>query len=160
MRRRPGLSGTSRSSELEVSANDVWRVVANGHDRPQWYVDAAPFVARRALDRALGGAGRPWRPPGTPVLSTGDRAGFWLVEEADHAARRLVLRAEVRAPGEVRLESLVAGLGDGRSLLVQRVSFAPTGLLGRAYLVADLPAREVLLELVHRRLLDDVRRGT
>lgn len=160
MRRRPGLSGTSRSSDLAVSASAAWRVVANGHDRPQWYVDAAPFVARGALDSLLGGAGRPWRPPGTPVLETGDRAGFWEVEEADHAARRLVLRAAVRAPGEVVLETLVARLGDDTSMLVQRVSFTPAGLLGRAYLVADLPAREVLLELVHRRVVADVRRQT
>jgi hypothetical protein len=159
MRRRPGLTGTSRSSELAVPAADVWRVVANGRDRPQWYVDAAPFVARGALDSLLGGIGRPWRPPGTPVLSTGDRAGFWEVDEADHDVRRLVLRAAVRSPGEVLLETLVVGVGD-RSQLVQRVSFVPDGLLGHAYLLADLPAREVLLELVHRRVLDDVRRET
>ena len=160
MRRRAGLSGTSRASELEVAANDVWRVVANGRDRPQWYVDAAPLVFRGGVDRLLGGAGRPWRPPGTPVLSTGDRAGFWEVDEADHDARRLVLRAAVRAPGEVVLETLVGNLGTGRSLLVQRISFTPSGLLGRAYLLADIGAREVVMEGVHRRLLADVRLET
>jgi hypothetical protein len=160
MRRRPGLSGTSRSTELPVPAAAVWRVVANGRVRPQWYVDAAPLVARGWLDGLVGGAGRPWPPPGTPVLTTGDRAGFWEVEEADHAARRLVLRAAVRAPGVVLLETLVGDLGSDRSLLVQRVSFAPSGLLGHAYLLADLGAREVVAELVHRRLLGDVRRET
>ncbi len=158
MHRRPGLSGTSRSSEPKVGAGAAWRVVANGHDRHQWYVDAAPLVARGWVDRGLGGVGRPWRPPGTPVLSTGDRAGFWAVEEADHEAHRLVLRAAVRAPGEVRLTTTVEPLGDERCRIAQRVSFAPYGVLGRVYLVADLPAREVLLELVHRRLLADVRR--
>ena len=160
MHRRPGLSATSRSSDLEVLAATAWRVVANGHDRHQWYADAAPLVARGWLDRALGGIGRPWRPPGTPVLSSGDRAGFWEVEEADHEARRLVLRAAVRAPGEVRMATSVDPLDGVRCRLTQRVSFTPDGVLGRAYLVADLPAREVLLELVNRRLLDDVRRET
>lgn len=143
-----------------MPAADVWRVVANGRDRPQWYVDAAPFVARGAIDSVLGGAGRPWRPPGSPVLSTGDRAGFWVVEAADHDARQLVLRAAVRAPGEVLLETRVEGLGDKGCRLVQRVSFAPAGVLGHAYLLADLPARELVIELVHRRLLSDVLRET
>lgn len=143
-----------------MPAASAWRVAASGLDRPQWYVDAGPLVVRGSLDELLGGAGRRWRPPGTPVLSTGDRAGFWEVAEADHAARRLVLRAAVRAPGEVLLETRVGDLGEGRSLLAQRVSFTPDGLPGRAYLVLDLPAREVLLELVHRRLVADVRRGT
>lgn len=158
MRRRPSLSATSRSSDLPVAAGAVWRVVANGLDRPQWYVDAAPLVLRGWIDRGLGGRGRPWRPPGTPVLSTGDRGGFWEVEEADHDAHRLVLRAAVRAPGQVRLTTTVEALEDGRSRLAQRVAFTPSGLLGHAYLVADVPAREALLELVHRRLLADVRR--
>lgn len=143
-----------------MPAGAAWRVVANGRDRPQWYVDAAPLVARGWIDRGLGGIGRPWRPPGTPVLSTGDRAGFWDVEEADHDARHLVLRARVRAPGVVLLTSTVTPLDDGRCRLTQRVSFTPAGLLGRAYLVTDVPAREVLLELVHRRVLADVRRET
>ncbi len=138
----------------------MWRVVANGRDRPQWYVDAAPLVFRGALDVALGGDGRRWPAPGAPVLSTGDRAGFWEVEEADHDARRLVLRAVVRAPGEVRLTTAVAPLGDGSCRLTQRITFTPSGLLGRAYLLADLPAREAVAELVHRRLLADVDRET
>lgn len=143
-----------------MPASAVWRVAANGLERPQWYVDAAPLVARGWIDRGLGGIGRPWRPPGTPVLSTGDRAGFWDVEEADHDARRLVLRARVRAPGEVVLTTTVAPLGDTSSRLTQRVTFTPSGVLGHAYLVTDVPARELLLELVHRRLLADVRRET
>jgi hypothetical protein len=154
------LSGTSRSSELEVPAGAAWRVAANGRDRPQWYVDAGPLVARGWIDRALGGIGRPWRPPGTPVLSTGDRAGFWEVAEADHEAHRLVLRAAVRAPGEVRLSTVVTPLAEDRCRIAQRVTFTPDGLLGHAYLVADLPARELLLELVHRRLVADVRSET
>ncbi|WP_193605343.1 DUF2867 domain-containing protein [Nocardioides dongkuii] len=160
MRRRPALRSSTRSSEVPVAASAAWRVVASGQDRPQWYADATPFVVRAGVDRALGGAGRRWRPPGKPVLTTGDRAGFWVVEEADHDARRLVLRADVRAPGEVRLEASVTPLAEDRCRITLRVSFAPAGVLGRAYLVTDLAAREVVTELAQRRLLADVRRGT
>ena len=95
----------------------------------------------------LGGEGRRWRPPGTPVLTTGDTVGFWRVLEADHDARRLVLEADVRAPGRVVLTTAVEPLGETRCRLTQRTEFTPSGLLGRGYLVADLPAREVVAEL-------------
>ena len=67
MRRRTSLHTSGRRTDLDLPASDVWRIVASGLERPQWYVDAAPFVVRGALDQALGGKGRRWRPPGTPV---------------------------------------------------------------------------------------------
>ncbi|MBB6628374.1 DUF2867 domain-containing protein [Nocardioides sp. KIGAM211] len=158
MRRRTSLHSSGRRSDVDLAADRAWPVVASGQDRPQWYVDAAPFVFRGAVDRLVGGEGRRWRPPGTPVLSTGDTAGFWRVVEADHGARRLVLEADLRSPGSVLLHTEVTPLGETRCRVTQRVSFAPRGLLGTAYLLADLPAREAVIELVHRRLLTDLER--
>lgn len=155
MRRRSTLTSTSRESRLPLTADAAWAVVASGRDGPQWYADAAPFVVRGALDRVTGGTGRRWDPPGRAMLETGDHAGFWLVTDADHAARRLVLTAEVRAPGTVTLVTDVLPATTG-SLLRQRVRFAPSGLLGTAYLLVDLPARGALVELTHRRLLKDL----
>ncbi len=159
MRRRTTLHTSGRRTELDIPASAAWRIVASGRDRPQWYVDAGPFVLRGAVDRLAGGEGRRWRPPGTPVLSTGDTAGFWRVLEADHDAHRLVLEADVRAPGRVLLRTTVEPLGETRCRLSQLVRLEPHGWLGRGYLAADLPAREVLVELTHRRLLADVRAG-
>jgi hypothetical protein len=159
MRRRTSLHTSGRRTDLDVPAADVWRIVASGRERPQWYVDAAPFVVRGALDQALGGEGRRWRPPGTAVLSTGDTAGFWRVLEAEHEELRLVLEADVRAPGRVLLRTSVEPLGEIRCRLSQVVELEPHGWLGRTYLLADLPAREAVIELAHRRLLADVRNG-
>ena len=140
-----------------MPAPQAWAVVASGRTRPQWYVDAAPFVVRGGLDRLAGGAGRAWPPPGTDLLATGDRAGFWRVDDCDDEQRRLVLVAEVRAPGTVSLVTDV--LPDVEGCLVrQSVRLDPSGLLGAAYLLADLPAREAVLELTHRRLLRDLAR--
>ena len=159
MHRRTHLRSSRRSSDVDLSADAVWRVAASGMRGRQWYVDASPFVFRAGVDRLAGGAGRRWDPPGTPLLATGDRAGFWLVTGAGHhgSRRRLVLEAQVRAPGTVRLTTEVDALAERRSRLVQTISFAPRGLLGAAYLLADVPAREAVIEVTHRRLLDDLR---
>lgn len=155
MRRQRTMTTTSRDSRLVAPVEEVWAVVASGRSGPQWYVDAAPFVVRGGIDRLVGGDGRRWDPPGTPLLATGDRAGFWRVDRADHEAQRLVLVADVRAPGTVTLTTEVRADAGG-CVLHQRVALDPRGLLGAAYLVADLPARETVMELTHRRLLRDV----
>lgn len=156
MRRWTSLHESVRYTDLDQPAPEAWSVVASGYDRPQWYVDAAPFVVRGAVDRLLGGAGRHARPPGTPVLTAGDRAGFWEVTEADHDQHRLVLEAAVRAPGRVVLSTTVEALGPTRCRVSQTISFTPNGLFGQVYLLADLPSRETVAELAHRRLLRDL----
>ncbi len=157
----PTLRTSSRTSDVDLPADTAWAAVASGRPGRRWYLDAAPFVVRGALDRLAGGAGRAWEPPGTPLLAAGDTAGFWRVLEAtayDGGRHRLALEAAVRAPGRVLLETRVDPLGPDRARVGQRVSFAPRGSLGHAYLLADLPAREAVLELAHRRLLADLRR--
>ncbi|MFC4784436.1 DUF2867 domain-containing protein [Nocardioides sp. MAHUQ-72] len=157
----PTLRTSRRSSELDLPADAAWAVVASGRAGRQWYVDAAPFVLRGGLDRLVGGRGRPWDPPGTPLLAAGDTAGFWRVLAAGHDGdrRRLVLEAAVRAPGRVVLTTEVEPADEARSRLHQEVAFEPHGVLGRAYLLVDLPAREAVAELVHRRLLADLVTG-
>ena len=147
------LLSSSRSTLVDHGPDQVWAVVACGRPGSRWYVDSAPFVVRGALDRLVGGAGRRWPAPDRDLLRVGDEVGFWRVTAADEG--RLVLEAAVRAPGRVTLTTTVTAEGRG-SRLDQRVSFRPDGLLGGAYLVADLPAREAVIGLVHRRLLQEI----
>jgi uncharacterized protein DUF2867 len=142
---------------VDLDADDVWSVVASGTEGPHWYVDALPLVVRGAVDRVLGGAGRRWAPPDRAELRAGDTAGFWRVTRA--AGRTLELEADVRSPGQVRLTTSVEAAGPGRSVVRQAVSFEPAGLAGQLYMVADLPSREVVVELVHRRLLAELDAG-
>jgi len=144
---------SSRSTLVDPGPDTVWAVVACGRPGARWYADSAPFVVRGALDRLVGGAGRRWPGPDRDLLRAGDEVGFWRVTGADEG--RLVLEAAVRAPGRVTLTTTVTAEGT-RSRLDQRVSFRPDGLLGAAYLFADLPAREAVIGLVHRRLLQDL----
>ena len=158
------LHVSRRVSTLPVAVEDAWRVVAGAGPGRHWYADAAPFVLRGALDRAVLGRGRRWPVPDGPLLRAGDRAGFWLVRAAGDRpwGHRLVLEAAVRAPGTVTLTVLVTGTetsaGSGTQIDLQ-VRLDPHGVLGAAYLLADLPARETLVALVHHRLSADVVRA-
>jgi hypothetical protein len=145
---------STRTSTLHRGADDVWSVVAGAGAGPHWYVDAPPFVVRGAVDRALGGAGRRWPVPDAQLLSPGDTAGFWRVTRAHR--RTLELVAEVRAPGRVTLETSIEDDGPGRCTVRQAVTFEPDGLVGQLYMLADLPARELVAELTHRHLLAEI----
>lgn len=151
------LTSSRRRSTVPVPPADAWAVVASGRTGRQWYVDSAPLVFRAAADRLTGGTGADAPPPGRPLLRTGDDAGFWTVVGADGS--RLELVARVRAPGRVTLEVEVGPAEEtGASTVTTTVHLAPRGLLGAAYLLVDLPARETVAELVHRRVVADVRR--
>ena len=47
------LTTSTRAATVALSPDRAWDVVASGVDGPQWYVDAAPFVFRGALDRLV-----------------------------------------------------------------------------------------------------------
>jgi Protein of unknown function (DUF2867) len=145
---------STRVSTVVLDADAVWRVVAGGGPGRHWYVDALPFVVRGGLDRALGGHGRRWPVPEADLLEAGHRAGFWRVTQAGR--RTLSLVAEVRAPGQVLLETRVAPERAGGCTVRQSVTFDPVGLAGQLYMLADIPAREVVLELTHRALLAEI----
>jgi hypothetical protein len=148
------LRSSSRNTVVDHGPDQVWAVVACGRPGPRWYADAAPFVIRGALDRLLGGAGRRWPAPDRALLTRGDTVGFWRVVRASGGV--LDLEAVVRAPGRVTLRTEVTPDGTG-ARVTQAVTFHPHGALGAAYLLADLPARETVIALTHRRLLRDLR---
>lgn len=159
MRAFPTLHRSTRSSALDRPADEVWAAAASGRADSEgraWYVDNVAFAVRGGLDRLTLGRGRRWPLPDRDLLEVGDHAGFWEVTEADHDLCRLAMTAQVRAPGTVLMEVSAAETGESSCVLSLAISFAPSGALGTAYVVTDLPAREVVIELTHRRLLEQV----
>jgi hypothetical protein len=97
---------------------------------------------RRLADQLVGDPGvrrgRPDRP-----LQQGDRVDHWQVVEID-PGRRLLLRTEMRLPGQAWLELVVDPTGPQECRLSQRAVFHPKGLTGHLYwgamLARHLPA--------------------
>jgi uncharacterized protein YbjT (DUF2867 family) len=137
-----------RTVTSSATASDLFRVVCGiGGDRG-WPTHRWAWRARGALDRVAGGSGlrRGRRDPDT--LRVGDALDFWRVAQvsAPSAGSDGILRlvAEMRLPGRAWLEFSVRSRGAGGSVLRQRASYAPRGLVGRLYWWVLAPMHQMI----------------
>lgn len=104
-------------------------VIASIGGDARWYPLRWTWWVRARLDNLFGGTGLRWeRPSGD--LKPGSRVDWWTVK--DIAPDRLLLRAEIKAPGEAWLEWRVVPLEDGCELR-QTAYFRPRGAAGHLY---------------------------
>lgn len=86
------------------------------------------------MDKFFGGIGlRRGRTPPTE-LNNGDSLGFWRVIYANKEAKKLLLYAEMKLPGEAWLEFKIEN-----NTLYQTAIFRPQGIAGRLYWYAVTP---------------------
>lgn len=116
----------------------VWPALAGIGGRRGWYAGQWLWVARGWLDRLMGGVGlaRGRRDP--RELWVGDALDFWRVLAVD-PPRRLLLWAEMKAPGQAVLDLRLAPAGEGGCELGLVARFLPRGLAGLLYWRAALP---------------------
>lgn len=100
-----------------------------------WYYGNTLWKIRGYLDKLVGGVGLRRGRTHPDKLFEGDALDFWRVLLADKKAKRLLLFAEMRVPGEAWLEFEI----DGHNVLHQTATFRPRGLLGRMYWFTMLP---------------------
>ncbi|UOR03679.1 SDR family oxidoreductase [Hymenobacter aerilatus] len=130
-----------RRDPEEVRQN-VWRI---GGDRG-WYKVDWLWRLRGLLDKLVGGVGlrRGRRSPTN--LRAGDPLDFWRVLVADRRARRLLLYAEMKLPGEAWLQFRILPHDDGTHTLEQLAVFRPRGLAGRLYWYALVPFHFIIFK--------------
>ncbi len=129
-----------RETEIAASPADVFATVSRIGGTTGWYGADRLWRVRGALDRLAGGPGLRRGRRDAQRVAFGDAIDVWRVTGIA-PGRRLALRAEMRVPGEARLEFAVEplpGCAD-RCRLVQTATFRPRGLLGLAYWYAVLP---------------------
>lgn len=123
---RKTLPITDEAAVLE----NIWRIGGE----TGWYYGNWLWKFRGFLDKLVGGPGLRRGRTHPDKLNPGDALDFWRVLLADKKAKRLLLFAEMRTPGEAWLEFKIV---DG--ILYQTATFRPKGLLGRLYWYSVLP---------------------
>ena len=87
------------------------------------------------MDKLSGGVGLRRGRTHPDRIYAGDSLDFWRVLLADKKAKRLLLFAEMKLPGEAWLEFRI----DEHNVLHQTATFRPRGLRGRLYWYSIVP---------------------
>ncbi|TDT47098.1 uncharacterized protein YbjT (DUF2867 family) [Maribacter spongiicola] len=100
-----------------------------------WYYGNWLWKIRGFLDKLSGGVGLRRGRTHPNKIFAGDSLDFWRVLLADKKAKRLLLFAEMKLPGEAWLEFKI----DENNVLHQTATFRPRGLRGRLYWYSIVP---------------------
>jgi len=140
---------------IDAEPLDVFRAICRIGGGHGWYAGDWLWRMRGWVDRLLGGPGlrRGRRDP--EHVAYGEALDFWRVTDVSEP-ERLVLRAEMKLPGEAELRFDVrsADGSDGPIELVQTARFVPRGLMGLMYWLGVQPLHGFLF----RGMLDGIRR--
>ena len=110
---------------------NIWKIGGeNG-----WYYGNRLWKIRGFLDKLTGGVGLRRGRTHPDRIFPGDALDFWRVLLADKEAKRLLLFAEMKLPGEAWLEFKI----DENNVLHQTATFRPRGLKGRLYWYSIIP---------------------
>jgi len=123
--------------------NRLWAIGGN----TGWYYANWLWGIRGFLDKLSGGVGLRRGRKNDTDISPGDALDFWRVLYADRDAKRLLLYAEMKLPGEAWLEFRIEN-----ETLIQTATFRPLGLKGRLYWYSVMPLHEVIFRGMIKRL--------
>ena len=144
-----GMFIERRAKTVSAAPDLVFRAFTGLGGQRGWPPYHWLWAIRGLLGRLVGGVGlrRGRRHP--DKLRVGDALDFWRVE-AVQPNELLILRAEMKLPGQAWLRFRAKKRADGRTDLVQTAFFASRGLLGLLYWYALLP----LHSLIFPRMVD------
>lgn len=144
----PSVLVSEHVERVAAPASAVWAVISGIGGETGWYTVPGAWALRGGLDRLLGGVGARRSRPAS--LRAGATLDWWRIEDVE-PGRALRLRAEMKLPGVARLELRVEP--DGATCrYIQRVTFTPHGLAGRAYWYAQRPAHDFLFAVMARTI--------
>jgi len=126
-----------------ITLNRIWAI--GGHTG--WYYANWLWGIRGFMDKLSGGVGLRRGRKNDTEISPGDALDFWRVLYADRNAKRLLLFAEMKLPGEAWLEFRIE-----EGTLIQTATFRPLGLKGRLYWYSVMPLHEFVFRGMINRL--------
>lgn len=134
-------------NDPEQVLDNIWSI---GGERG-WYYGNFLWSVRGFLDKLSGGVGLRRGRTNLNKLTTGDALDFWRVIVADREAKRLLLYAEMKLPGEAWLEFIITQRGN-KHFLKQTATFRPNGLPGRLYWYMLMPFHYFVFEGMIRNI--------
>lgn len=140
---------SEHAHDVDAPAAVVWSVIAGLGGDTGWYTVPGVWTVRGWVDGLLGGPGNRREKPSR--LVSGAALDFWRIEDVDEG-HRLRLRAETALPGTARLELRVEPTGRRTSRYVQRVTFRPRGMAGRAYWFGVYPGHQFVFGVMARTI--------
>jgi uncharacterized protein YbjT (DUF2867 family) len=136
---------------LDGSPELAWNVVKRIGGNTGWYFGTFLWKIRGFVDKLIGGPGLARGRRHLDSIATGDCLDFWRVVAIDECSR-LLLRAEMLAPGEAFLEFRVQILADGTNELRMTPSFEPHGVWGRIYWAMIAPSHSLMFGSMLRQM--------
>ncbi|MDO6517642.1 SDR family oxidoreductase [Zobellia uliginosa] len=115
----------------EQVLRNIWKIGGE----TGWYYGNWLWKIRGIIDKFSGGVGLRRGRTHPDKIFAGDSLDFWRVLLADKKAKRLLLFAEMKLPGEAWLEFKI----DEHNVLHQTATFRPRGLKGRLYWYSIIP---------------------
>ncbi len=130
-------------ADSDVALKRIWSIGG----KTGWYYGTWLWEIRGFLDQIAGGVGMRRGRKSDMEINTGDALDFWRVLIADKEAKRLLLYAEMKLPGEAWLEFKI----EKNNILTQTATFRPLGLLGRLYWYSVLPFHGLIFKgMIHK----------
>lgn len=130
--RAEGVICDLREVLVDASPDRVFAVLENLGGEHGWLSFDVLWRIRGWIDKLLGGAGNSRGRSRQFGMRAGDVIDFWRVERVE-APRTVLLRAEMKLPGEAWLHFELRIAAPGRTLLRCCAWFQPKGLLGEIY---------------------------
>ena len=141
-----------QKSFLQGNMEEVKRRIFSIGGENGWYYANWLWRLRAALDRMVGGKGMKTGRRVSEPVRPGDTIDFWRVEYANIAEGRLLLKAEMKLPGDAWLEFRV---DKNQNRLYQTAVFRPKGLMGRLYWLLVLPLHAIIFRGLISKLTSD-----
>jgi hypothetical protein len=129
----------------------AWNVVKRIGGNTGWYFGTCLWRMRGLVDELLGGPGLSRGRRQVDSVAMGDHLDFWRVVAVEEPCR-LLLRAEMLAPGEAYLDFRLGTLADGATELRMTPSFQPRGVWGVLYWWLIAPSHILLFGSMLRQM--------
>jgi len=129
----------------------AWKVVKGIGGNTGWYFGTFLWKIRGFVDKVLGGPGLSRGRRRLGSLGVGDSLDFWRVVAVEEC-NRLLLKAEMLAPGEAFLEFRIEVLPDGTNELRMTPSFEPHGVWGRIYWWIIAPSHSLMFGFMLKQM--------